>query len=124
MGDDGVLSMSNALQQQFRSEAAAFNAGMKLRLSKFSLEDGLGMLDTEFREPRQVYTDMTAGTDMPMNVPQPSLYHRLDQERYDILPQATDDNGLKNLDSSISVLEFINSSERFEAWEQVQTEKN
>lgn len=95
MGDDSVLAMSNALQQRFRSEAAAFNTRLKFRLSAYSLESAIGRLVQEFVEPGTQYTDMTASTDQPMDVPRESWLSRVDDKRYEPLPQATESNGLK-----------------------------
>ena len=89
MGDDGVLAMSNALQQRFRSEAACFNIRMKARLSAYSLEALIGVLVREFVDPEAEYTDMTAKADLATDVPHGPWPSRVDSERYNPLPPAT-----------------------------------
>lgn len=96
MGDDAVLAMSNALSQRFRSEAAYFNAQMKGRLSAYSLEAATGELVGEFGNPGAQYTDMTAGSNLAMNVPRSSdMFSRVEKDRYEKLPLATPENGLE-----------------------------
>jgi len=95
MGDDAVLAMSNALHQRFLSEAAHFNAVMRIRLSSYSLQAAIGTLEMEFVDGGEQFTAMTARANLAMNVPRSSdWYWRIERERYDKLPLATPKNGL------------------------------